>query len=97
MIFDFFWPIQAAIVVRGATLWSENLLSSLKNRTREIIMRLEWLIANITAVESPARIEGAFFGNFGYFWPIQPAIVVGELLCEVEILSLALKTSLRIF
>ena len=50
-------------------------------------MKIEWLVANITAVGFPDRAEHAFFGSdFGWaiYWPIQAIFVVREPLCDQE-------------
>ena len=49
-------------------------------------MKIEWLIANMTANESSDRAECAFFGgDFALvcFWPIKVVFVVWEPLCVV--------------
>ena len=46
-------------------------------------MKIEWLIANMTAVRSPDRAERDMLGMIlDVFWPIQAASVVGETLCD---------------
>ena len=47
-------------------------------------MKIEWLIADVTAVGSLDTAErGIFEGDFGWalFWPIQAIFVVGRPLC----------------
>ena len=57
------------------------------------LMKIEWLIADVTSVGSPGRAERDIFGgDVGVFWPIQLAIVVGEPLYEVGMPSWALTT-----
>ena len=52
------------------------------------LMKIEWLIANETAVRSPARAECDIVGVIlDVFWPIQAIFVVGEPLCDVRIPS----------
>ena len=49
-------------------------------------MKIEWLVANITAVGSPDRAEcGVLEVIFaGLFWTIQTVPVAEEPLCDVE-------------
>ena len=54
-------------------------------------MKMKWLVADVTAVGSPARAEHAILGgDFGWalFWPIQAIFVVGEPFCDVGTLKL---------
>ena len=48
-------------------------------------MKIEWLVADVTAVRAPDRVEYYFTSDFGWalFWPIQAVFVVGEPLCDV--------------
>ena len=48
-------------------------------------MKTEWLVTNVTVVESPDRVERAIVGVIlvGLFWSIQDAFVVGEPLRDV--------------
>ena len=47
-------------------------------------MLIEWLIADVTSVGSPARAGGVILGMIlGVFWPVQTAIVAGKPLCDV--------------
>ena len=42
-------------------------------------MKIEWLVANVTAVGSPERAEHAIWGVIlavRFVWPIQPVVVV---------------------
>ena len=49
-------------------------------------MKIEELIANATAVGSPALAERDVLEmNLGVFWPVQAAIVVGEPFCDLGI------------
>ena len=45
---------------------------------------MEWLITDVTPVRSPARAESKIMDDFGVFWPIQVAFVVGESLCNLK-------------
>ena len=48
-------------------------------------MKIEWLIADVTAVGSPARAESAIFWViFDVFWPIWATFVAEEPLCDLE-------------
>ena len=54
------------------------------NVTVQYLMKLEWLIANVTAVWSPIRAESAVFGSFlAFFGQIWSIFVTGEPLCGV--------------
>ena len=56
--------------------------------TQDHFMKIEWLFANVRVVRSPDRGERDIFGIiFSFFWPIQVTFVVGEPLCDGEILS----------
>ena len=48
-------------------------------------MKIEWLVTDVTAVESPGRVEQrAILGMIlGYFWPIQAVFVARKPLCGV--------------
>ena len=49
-------------------------------------MKIEWLVADVTAIGSSGRAEHAILGGVcGWvcFWPIQVIFVVGEPLCGV--------------
>ena len=62
-------------------------------------MKIEWLVADVTAVGSLDRAKCAILGGvcgWACFWPIQVIFVVGELLCGVGIRSRALITLLRV-
>ena len=51
-------------------------------------MKIEWLIADATAVGSPARAESELsWMTLDVLWPIQSAIEVGEPPCDLEIPS----------
>ena len=50
------------------------------------LIKIEWLVTDVTAVGSPGRAERVIFrGGFGWtcFWPIQGIVVVPEPLCDV--------------
>ena len=62
-------------------------------------MKIEWLIADVTAVGSLDTAErGIFEGDFGWalFWPIQAIFVVGGPLCGLGTPIRALITLLRV-
>ena len=47
-------------------------------------MKIQLLVANVTAVESPERAEHAILGVLlSVFWSIQAAFAAGEPLCGV--------------
>ena len=47
-------------------------------------MKTEWLVINVTAVESPGRAERVILGVIlGIFWSIQAVFVVGGPVCGV--------------
>ena len=49
-------------------------------------MKVEWLVADVTAVVSLDRAERAILGgdfDWACFWPIQVILVVGEPVCGV--------------
>ena len=51
-------------------------------------MKIERLVANVTAVGFPDRAEPGILGMIlDAFWSIQAAFVVGEPLCDVGIRS----------
>ena len=59
---------------RGATLWWRNPLLSPNKFTQGHLMKIEWLVANVTAVGSPDRakraileviLAGSFLANSG--------------------------------
>ena len=51
-------------------------------------MKIEWLITNATSVGPPARAEHDILGMIlDVIRPVQPAIVVKEPLCDMEIHS----------
>ena len=50
-------------------------------------MKIEWFVADVTAVGFIDRAERAILGMFvagRVFWPIEVIFVVGEPLCGVE-------------
>ena len=58
------------------------------NFTKGHLLNIEWLTANVPSVSSPAREERDVFGIIlDVFWPVQPAIVVGEPLYDLGIPS----------
>ena len=62
-------------------------------------VKIEWLLADVTAVGSLDRAERAILGaDFGWacFWPIQIIFVVGEPFCGVGTPSRPLITLLRV-
>ena len=53
-------------------------------------MKLEWLVADVTAIGSSGRAENAILGVMlavCVFWPIQDIFVVAEPLCDVGTFS----------
>ena len=72
----------------AASLWSEHTL---------LVMKIEWLVTNVTADRSLARAESEEFRVFDdVFRPIQAAFVVGKPLCDLELPAQGLQTLLRI-
>ena len=63
-------------------------------------MKIEWLVANVTAVRAPDSAERAmYFGSYfswAIFSTIQLVFVVGKLLCDVGTPSRALLSLLRV-
>ena len=61
---------------------------SSNNFTWGHLMKIEWLVTDVTAVGSPAKTECAILvgGDLGWvcFWPIPAVFVVAELLCDVR-------------
>ena len=47
---------------QGATLWCRTPLSNSNNFTEGHLMKIKWLVADITAVGSPNTAEGAILG-----------------------------------
>ena len=73
---DVSWPIQAAFVVKeplrnlGIPYYA---LSLHNNFTQSPLMKIEWLIASVTSVGSPARAQRGILGMIlGLFQPVQP-------------------------
>ena len=61
-----------------------NPLLSAKISTYGNLLKIEWLVAGVTPVRSPARVEGDILGIFlDVVRPIQAAFVVTEPLCDV--------------
>ena len=58
--------------------------------TQGHLIKIDWLVTNVTTVRSPDRAGGAIFGAF--FLPIQAVFVVWELLCDIGTPSWALTT-----
>ena len=59
-------------------------------------MKIEWLVTNLTSVESPDRAKRDILGTFlNIFLLVQAVIVTGEPLCGMGIPSRALVTLLR--
>ena len=67
---DIFWPIQATFVageplcdVGGIPILSFN------SFTQDHLLKIGWLVTNLTAVKSPGRAERCYFGGaFGGDW-----------------------------
>ena len=58
-----------------------------KNLSYGHLMKIEWLIADVTAVGSPTstRAESAVFCVIlDVFWPLWATLVAGEPLCDLE-------------
>ena len=68
------------------------------NFTQGHLMKIEWFITSVTAVESLDRAERAILGGIlvgRFFLPIQAIFVVGEPLCDVGTPSRTVVTLLR--
>ena len=79
-------PIEAVFVV-GEPLCDIRTpsLSPNKFTQGQQLMKLKWLVANVTAVRSPDRTEHAIQEVIfrGFFQPNQAVFVPGEPLCDV--------------
>ena len=77
---------------RGATLWCKNPLLSSNNFTQGHLMKIEWLVTNVTGVRSPDRT--CFFGVIlaRLFSAVQAVLVVREAFYGVGTPSWALRT-----
>ena len=63
------------------------------------LLKIKWVIANVTAVGSPNRAERAILGRIlagALFWIVQAVFVVREPLCDVGTSSCALISLLRV-
>ena len=49
------------------------------------LMKIEWLVTDVTADGSPARVKRICCVILGIFWPIQAACVVLRPLCDLKI------------
>ena len=47
---------------RGGPLWCRNPLLSSNNFTQGHLMKMEWLVTDVTAVRSPGKAEHVIFG-----------------------------------
>ena len=53
-----------------------------------LLMKIEWLVADVTHVGGPDRAEHDIFEMIlNIFWSIQATFVAGKTLCDVGILS----------
>ena len=86
---DFGWSLFFAnsgrICGRGVTLWCRKaIFLSSNNFTTGHLIKIKWLVTDVTAVESPERADRAILGELlGAFWSIQAVFVAGEPLCGV--------------
>ena len=91
MILDVFWLIHSGHFWSRTggghfVIWKSPL--SPNNFTWGHVLKIEWLVASLTAVRSLARVEHDILGMIlDVFWPVQAAVVVGEPLCDLEIPS----------
>ena len=70
---------------RGASLWCRNFLLGSSNFNLGYLMKIEWLVTNLTAVGSPGRAEravlgvisaGRVFGEFRiYLWSLSHIVM----------------------
>ena len=69
-----------------------------KTYTYGHLMKIEWFVANVTAVGSPDRVEHAIWEVIlvSVFLSVKAIFVAREPLCDVETPSLALVTLLRV-
>ena len=80
-----FWPIQVIFVVGEPLCGVGTPVLSSNNFTRGHLMKIEWLVTDVTAVGSPARTEcailgvilaGRVFGQFRpYFWSLNQFVM----------------------
>ena len=77
--------IESVFVVGGAILLCRNPLWSTNTLTQGHLMKIEWLITNVTAAGSPDRAERAILGVIlvGRDIADLDVFVVGKLLCDV--------------
>ena len=76
-VLNVFWAIQATFVVKQP-LYDLRTPLEPKKFTQGHLMKTEWLIADVTSVWSPDRVEHDIFGVIsGVYWPIQATFVVG--------------------
>ena len=63
-------------------------LRSPTNHIHDHLMKIEWLITNVTAVETPVSAESdGFWVILDVFWLSCVAFAVEEPLCDLEITS----------
>ena len=62
------------------------------------LLKIEWLVANVTPVGSPARAEHDVLGLLllDVGWPIQAIFLVEKSLCDIAIPSWVLVSLLRV-
>ena len=73
-------------------LWSLNTLLAPKNFVLDHLIKLEWLTTHVTAVGLLTKAECENFQVIlDVCRPIQAAFVIGEPVCDLELLSWALK------
>ena len=92
----FFVTNSGHVCGRRATLWRKNPLLSPNNFTESRLIKIEWLVTNVTPFWSPDRAEHDSLGMLlDVFWPNHATFLGREPLCDVGILSWALRTLLR--
>ena len=72
IVLGVFWPIEDIFVIREQLCdVGVPSLAQITLHTQASLMKIEWLVTDVTSVGSPARAECAIFGGmFGVFWPI---------------------------
>ena len=71
---------------REATFRCKNFLFSPNDFTDGHVLKIDWLVTNVTPVGCPDRGERAKLGMImRVFWSIQATFVVGEPLCDVGV------------
>ena len=87
MIWEFF-ANAGHFCGRGATLRCRNPLLSHSNFAQGHLLKIEWLVADVIPVGSPARAERDILGMLlDVFWSIQAAFLIGGSRCGLGVPS----------